>query len=536
MSTFRLDPVRRDALIGLLALLGVAMYVASSAIIHEIGFPLDDSWIHQTYARNLAERGEWAFVPGEPSVASTSPLYTILLAVGYVLNIHFFLWAFALGIAALAMAGWIGARIGGQLYPSLPHVGTWTGLAMVTAWHLVWAAASGMETMLFSTLSLAVVWIAWRELESLPCKARALFGRGLLLGGTGAALTLTRPEGAGLVGLAAGVMLLARPFGSVRREWRAYVSWYSGVGVGWLAGVAPYLALNLHIDGSLLPNTASAKQAENALALELPLVERYGRMLLPLVAGGQLVLLPGVVVTVREVLGRVRADVRAALYFLPLVWIVVDVSAYALRLPAPYQHGRYVIPVLPHILLYGVGGTLALVRNGRQGFVRRVLVRSLGLSAIAIMCGFWGLGAQVYGRDVRIINTEMVDTAHWVRENLPPDELLAVHDIGALGYYAPRPILDLAGLVSPEVVPIIRDHEALMQFMCERGARYLMVLPDQRPAAPDDPRLGTESVYDPDLGRTVRKPLFDTDAPYSPAAGGGNMMIYALQWPEDCRK
>ena len=63
-------------------------------------------------------------------------------------------------------------------------------------------------------------------------------------------------------------------------------------------GVAPYLALNLHIDGSLLPNTASAKQAENAPALELPLVERYARMLVPLVAGGQIMLLPGLGVPV----------------------------------------------------------------------------------------------------------------------------------------------------------------------------------------------------------------------------------------------
>lgn len=535
MRLFRLIFLRREALIGLLALAGVAAYVIASAIIHEVGFPLDDSWIHQTYARNLAERGEWAFVPGEPSVASTSPLYTVLLAVGYVLNIRFFAWTFALGAAALAAAGWIGARAGERLFPALPWVGGWTSLAMVAAWHLVWAAASGMETMLFSTLSLAVVWIAWRELGDLSQRSRALFGRGLLLGVVGAALTLTRPEGTGLVALAGAMVLLAGPFGDPRRAWRAYGAWGAGLALGWLAGVAPYLALNLHIDGSLLPNTASAKQAENAPALDLPLLERYVRMLLPLVAGGQLVLLPGAAVALRELVARARSDRRAALYFLPLAWIIVDMSAYALRLPAPYQHGRYVIPVLPHVLLYGVGGTLILIQNNRRAFVRRVLARSLGLSAVAIMVGFWGIGAQTYGRDVRIINTEMVDTAHWVRENLPPDELLAVHDIGAIGYYAPRPILDLAGLVSPEVVPIIRDHDALMQLMCERDARYLMVLPDQRPATPDDPRLGTETVYDPDLGATVRKPLFDTDAPYSPAAGGGNMLIYALQWPEGCR-
>jgi len=31
------------------------------------------------------------------------------------------------------------------------------------------------------------------------------------------------------------------------------------------------------------------------------------------------------------------------------------------------------------------------------------------------------------------------------------DDLIAAHDIGAIGYFAPRPILDLAGLISPDV-------------------------------------------------------------------------------------
>jgi len=206
---------------------------------------------------------------------------------------------------------------------------------------------------------------------------------------------------------------------------------------------------------------------------------------------------------------------------LPLVWAAAHVLLYALRLPAPYQHGRYAQPVLPVAILYGVGGTLWLVQRNADRLVPRVLARTLALSSLAVTLGFWAMGAQAYARDVRIINTEMVATAQWIDANLPDDALLAVHDIGALGYYAPRPILDLAGLVTPEVVPIIRDRDALMSLMCERGARYLMVLPDQRPTEPDDPRLGGE-------------PVFTTGAPYAPAAGSGNMAVYALDWTGGC--
>ena len=521
---------RRDVLLMVLAALGVAVFVATAANMHRTGFPLDDSWIHQTYARNLAERGEWAFVPGEPSVASTSPLFTVLLAVGYVVHAPFFAWVFVLGALALAAAALIGVRLAARLFPDLPAVGLWTGLALVLAWHLVWAAASGMETMLFAALSLGVVALTWRELDERDNSPRRAFGRGAVLGLLGAALTVTRPEGVGLVGLAGLFVLLAWS----RADWRLYLAWAGGVALGWLVGIAPYVALNLHIEGTLLPNTSAAKQAENAPARDLPLLERYARMLLPLVAGGQLLLVPGMVVGVWDVVRRARSERRWLLLLLPAAWAFMDVSAYALRLPAPYQHGRYVMPVLPHMLLYGVGGTLLIVRAGRRKPWQRVLSRTLALTALLTMPAFLVIGARQYGRDVRIINTEMVDTAHWIEENLDPGDLLAVHDIGAVGYYAPRPILDLAGLVSPEVVPIIRDHEALMQLMCERGAVYLMVLPDQRPALPDDARLGTEQVYDDDLGQVISKPLFDTDAPYSPDAGGENMLVYALNWSNGC--
>jgi hypothetical protein len=70
--------------------------------------------------------------------------------------------------------------------------------------------------------------------------------------------------------------------------------------------------------------------------------------------------------------------------------------------------------------------------------------RALALTAGVLFVLFWGIGLQQYVRDVQIIQTEMVAAARWLDGHLPPEELLAVHDIGAVGYYAPRPILDMA--------------------------------------------------------------------------------------------
>jgi hypothetical protein len=75
----------------------------------------------------------------------------------------------------------------------------------------------------------------------------------------------------------------------------------------------------------------------------------------------------------------------------------------------------------------------------------------------------------------------MVGTARWVEQNLPPDALLAVHDIGAIGYFDGHKIVDLAGLVSPDVVPFIRDQGRLAAYLDERGVDYLVTLPSFYP-------------------------------------------------------
>jgi hypothetical protein len=44
------------------------------------GFPLDDSWIHLHFARNIAEGAGFSYNPGVPVAGSTAPLWTLLLA------------------------------------------------------------------------------------------------------------------------------------------------------------------------------------------------------------------------------------------------------------------------------------------------------------------------------------------------------------------------------------------------------------------------------------------------------------------------
>jgi hypothetical protein len=504
---------RQDGLFLVVAAGVVTLYVAGT----NGGFPLDDSWIHQVYGRNLGLHGEWAFVLGTPSAASTSPLYTILLALGYRLGISYMLWTHTLGIMALWIAAMTGARLAERLMPEQKRAGLWSGLAVALTWHLIWAAASGMETMLFSMWTLILITLAWRELDTRSSVIRHVMLRGLVFGVLAALATITRPEGIGLAGLIGLFLLITRPQGS----WRTVMLWSISAVVGFLVFIAPYAVHNLTLTGGLLPDTAAAKQAEYASLLADSYPARIMNMLVPILIGGQLLLIPGAVYFVAVITKRLRENSRSALYLLPLLWAAAVIALYALRLPSPYQHGRYVISALPSLVITGMVGTSWLMRAGQKSLMGRVLTRSLVISTcIGYLYFAFVAGLAAYRQDVTIINQEMVAAAQWIAANVPPDQMLAVHDIGAVGYFAPRPILDLAGLVSPEIVPFIRDEKRLWEWLQQRNARYLMAFPDQIP------------------GQDVKNPhlclLYTTGGTASPAAGGPNMAVYALIWDGVC--
>src|SRR3954462_10429177 len=86
-----------------LAIVSVGGYLLISLTATSPGFPIDDAWIHQVFARNLFQRGEFSYNPGQLVAGSTSPLWTVLLAPGYIFAGFYGWWAYGLGILFLAL-------------------------------------------------------------------------------------------------------------------------------------------------------------------------------------------------------------------------------------------------------------------------------------------------------------------------------------------------------------------------------------------------------------------------------------------------
>ncbi|HSF42815.1 MAG TPA: hypothetical protein VLT87_23620, partial [Thermoanaerobaculia bacterium] len=146
------------------ALLACLGYFAAEASLLSggFGFPLDDSWIHLQFARNLAQGHGLSYNPGELVTGSTAPLWTALLSLLFLLPGSVILWTKLLGVLfhlAGVDATW---RLARELGLSRGLSSLAAGLTLATSW-LVWSALSGMEIPLFVLLSLWGLLLHLRE-------------------------------------------------------------------------------------------------------------------------------------------------------------------------------------------------------------------------------------------------------------------------------------------------------------------------------------------------------------------------------------
>ncbi len=509
-----------------LVYLGVEAFILSG----DLGFPLDDSWIHLQFAKNLADGGGLAYNPGERVTGSTAPLWTALLALLFYLPGSLVLWTKALGVALHLL----GLRAIWQLARELELTEAGAAVAVsfsaATPW-LVWSALSGMEVPLFVLLSVGGLTLHLRERREpgRPPLSIGIFGLSIL----------ARPEGALLLVLAVADRLLvcfarrpAEPADETPLCWRP-VSWrpaVSGLLLAACALIGPFVFYKV-VGGSFLPTTFSAKGAElHGLLPDL----QYAATILGILFRAQpwLTLLAGAgVLALIERLGTERDR-----GLLPALWLIALPLAYSTisptgRSPLAGNFGRYYFPLMPVVVVLGVLGLerAAAAIGSRVRFEFAGLRASLPLRAILLgllawptLAGLWR-GPLVFAQNVANVQDSDVFVARWLAERLPPEAVLAVNDIGAIKFMLPNRVIDLVGIASPEVrVEVAREmrrgigFEAAMLLAIERRRPdYVIVFPAWVPAVARDPRFVL-------VGRL--------DIPNNITMGDDSLGIWATPW------
>src|SRR5690606_10954326 len=164
-----------------------------------------------------------------------------------------------------------------------------------------------------------------------------------------------------------------------------------------------------------------------------------------------------------------------------LLFCLLHLAVYAVLLPTLGHGGRYQ-PLVPATFGWLLClGTLRLVRDGLDALgPKRATPARIAIAIVALVLVALGPGRALFAwrvahRDaVTHIERTEVAMGHVVAR-LPETARVASFDIGGIGYHARRPILELGGLTSNAIVPLLRQGR-VAEYL-ERHAIDYVVLP-----------------------------------------------------------
>ncbi len=465
---------RRPALqLGIVLALGAAMCILTEWYAFQtngsFGFPLDDTWIHLQFARNLRTWGAYSYYGNQMVTSgSTSPLYTFLLAAGFFFTQNEMMLGYLYGVvfflAAALFLFWIV-----RLLTERSLIAAAASMLFLLEPHLQWIALSGMETTLFLAGLLAAWYFYLR---------RQAIGFGVACG----ILLWTRPEGLLFLFVilldAAYHAKLVRSERSKKRTPVPSMVWMKKGIVTAAVFFSCYAAFNLSLSGTVFPNTMAAKMKYYASP-----DRSFHQDVLKFVSGGhQQVLVwfevAGVIAIAASLIRRRESPALTA-----ILWPLLLYIAYWRYLPVLYQEGRYMMPVLPFLIVVGIIGmreVTALVASLFSGGAALNRLRFILPVFLLIVLAQYGYGAwkgrENYAEYCKYITDRQVRAGLWIRNHLPETAVIATHDVGAIAYYSGRRIVDMVGLVSPDMIENIGSLDRLKSFLIRKKATHLAVL------------------------------------------------------------
>jgi hypothetical protein len=445
--------MRRNLLFG-------AAYLICVTLVIFIGFrhwAYDDPFITYRYAYNLSHGLGFVYNPGEHILSTTTPLFAILLATLSPLWSNLPQLANLIGAFSLALGGlfiWLLARSW-----KAPWIG-WAGLLLYPTFPLV-VSTLGSETPLYLAFCLGA--FAFYAAKRYPLAA--LFS---------ALAVLTRPDGA-LVPALLGLDYIVRHnkfripdrmrgFSQAvfHRPTKIAPEASPAGGFPWRA-ILVFLCLTIPwfifawIDfGSPWPITLATKQHQGAMAIS----QRFA---------------PGFLMIIKEyasswlywieaslaLFGAVFIAWRARRWLLFLSWTALYFLAYTILGVSRYYW--YYAPLVPGFIVL-VGSSIWALSGAWK--IRRYLAPEERQSqtspgerhTIFLAASLLILLSVLQTSDLLRLQRQVDQRAAiyravgvWLQEKTPPQARIGALEVGIIGYYARRPMVDFAGLIQPDV-------------------------------------------------------------------------------------
>ncbi len=428
--------------IGLGTMLAVGLLVRLAWILFT-NFTAEDAFITFRFAQQIGNGNGFAYNPGDPIYGTTTPLFTLLLAIWSALyspgnlNLGARLFDVLASLTSLLFLSAILSRL------ELPRWGRWSAIVFfIVSSKVLLMDTRGMEMPLVIALMLA----AWYAAEvDQPIVSGVLCG--LLL--------WTRLD------------LLCWPIALAAAEFPRRRRNAAGLLTACAAVYLPWILFSLVYFGSAIPHTIIAKwyafgmhglppfrQAQEILAylspLDLSPFDVHGTAWVPSLAAGLLTVALAAVAARRY--GAEKTVVAAVLFaVLEFLRLVLSRATFDFH---------YFYPLLWIVLILAVLGSVALVewiQRKRWSFPAQSKYYFAALLLAAILLP--GIQNAIFVRSVQTYrNRESLQAiGEWLQANTPSDATVLVEPLGYIGFYSGRWMLDEVGLVTPAVVNLKKE-------------------------------------------------------------------------------
>ena len=524
--------------------------------IKALGFPLDDSWIHLTIARNIALGQGFSVNPGIPVAASTTPLWTYLLSIGYLFSGNHFGIAYSLGIGLTCGAIIMIALLTRNLVNNYWII-FFAGVMYVFTYPTTWSALSGMEPPLYVVLALGMFWCYFRSLTT-----EGLFRYWIpVLAGL---LVWSRPE-CGLL-----FMLILCDMLVINLTHRNKISSWQQLGwylVIFLGMVGAWMLFNVSLNGFIFPNSFYAKRLFFCKLGLIELIRDEGiRKMLPEIGRGiylgyidefRALRWSNTMLTPFFIIGFIqlhydmynnrlpfKTNILLFIFLLNplLVSVFIPYSTYY------YQHTRYHAYIFPFYTIIGAYGFswflsfLSRANTVQDIFSYRRLLTSehagdswmklspavkrrygmilslMAIGLIPMMSVNTRLQVEDYVIGVKNIHDMQVTIGQRLNKETPVNAVIATNDIGAIGYFSERKIVDLVGLSSPDILPYysVKDLRTknTLRYLQDHPVDFVVIFPDWYPGLTAD--------------TTKFKELYKVTLDDNQTCGGNEMLVFKV--------
>jgi hypothetical protein len=462
-----------------------------------LSFPLDDPWIHLTFAKNIVEFFSFSYYKNEIVTAgSTSPLYVFIAALGFLITNNEMLLSYVLGTLFFALSSFFFYKLTLKEFNNEILLSLLVCFVFIFDYWMNFIAVSGMETTLF---------ILFLTLGAYLYKSKKAVPLGIVLG----LLIWTRPDGIAFI---AALILDQIYIRWIVKEKNKPVCFSTGeilmVSGIFLIFLLSYFGFNYYLSGTLLSNTYSAKIALNTetdtrikfLTFHIWnfFTEEHYKFLLPgfIIAS---------VIFFYEM--PKRKYNQNSVYVL---FVLLFVFMYLVKLPMFSRFGRYFMPMIPFFILTSMNGYYSAInftKNIIKDPVFQKVIIAITFFALSIYSYYtYQSYAGYYAFHCKYIYDRQVKTAYWLRDHTIESDVIAAHDIGAIGFYARKKIIDIAGLINPELIKDSHNenyNEIIMDYFKQKGVTYTtfyrewFLIMNQNPLfnTPDDKALEAMYVY-----------------------------------------